>query len=81
MSSGDGMMTMSHGKYVQRDAGRQQATPGAPSHDMRAASESKDGSVKGAPETYTCPMHSDVKSAVPGTCPKCGMTLIKKGKR
>lgn len=28
------------------------------------------------PETYyTCPMHSDVKSAKRGKCPKCGMTL------
>jgi P-type Cu+ transporter len=24
---------------------------------------------------YTCPMHPDVHSAVPGSCPKCGMTL------
>jgi Cu+-exporting ATPase len=24
---------------------------------------------------YTCPMHPDVHSAVPGNCPKCGMAL------
>ena len=24
---------------------------------------------------YTCPMHSDVHSAAPGTCSKCGMAL------
>lgn len=24
---------------------------------------------------YTCPMHPDVRSDKPGTCPKCGMTL------
>ncbi len=24
---------------------------------------------------YTCPMHPDVHSTVPGNCPKCGMTL------
>ena len=26
---------------------------------------------------YTCPMHPDVKSDSPGTCPKCGMKLVK----
>lgn len=25
---------------------------------------------------YTCPMHPEVKSATPGKCPKCGMTLV-----
>ena len=26
-------------------------------------------------KTYVCPMHSDVTSDKPGTCPKCGMDL------
>lgn len=26
---------------------------------------------------YTCSMHPEVKSDVPGNCPKCGMTLVK----
>ena len=25
---------------------------------------------------YTCPMHSEVRQNQPGSCPKCGMTLI-----
>ena len=25
---------------------------------------------------YTCPMHPEVVSGVPGSCPKCGMTLV-----
>ena len=25
---------------------------------------------------YTCPMHSVVRKDKPGTCPKCGMTLV-----
>lgn len=27
---------------------------------------------------YTCPMHPDVKSDKPGSCPICGMDLVKK---
>ena len=27
---------------------------------------------------YTCPMHPELTSAKPGTCPKCGMNLVKK---
>ncbi|MBA4322179.1 MAG: hypothetical protein C0408_05115, partial [Odoribacter sp.] len=27
--------------------------------------------------SYTCPMHSEIISDKPGTCPKCGMELIK----
>ncbi|MEA2491223.1 MAG: hypothetical protein QOH21_3015 [Acidobacteriota bacterium] len=36
--------------------------------------------ARGAPAAvlYTCPMHPEVTSATPGTCPKCGMTLVKK---
>jgi len=26
--------------------------------------------------TYTCPMHPEVNKNTPGTCPKCGMTLV-----
>lgn len=27
-------------------------------------------------EVYTCPMHPEVKMDKPGSCPKCGMTLV-----
>ena len=27
-------------------------------------------------QTFTCPMHAEVKSDKPGTCPKCGMKLV-----
>src|SRR5258706_14203039 len=26
---------------------------------------------------YTCPMHPSVRASSPGTCPVCGMTLVK----
>ena len=29
-------------------------------------------------ETYTCPMHPKIKADKPGSCPICGMTLVKK---
>ena len=29
---------------------------------------------------YTCPMHPEVRSATPGKCPKCGMTLVPEAK-
>jgi Cu(I)/Ag(I) efflux system membrane fusion protein len=33
-----------------------------------------------APETtYSCPMHPEVRSPVPGKCPKCGMDLVPQG--
>ena len=32
--------------------------------------------VEGGGAAWTCPMHPDVVSAEPGTCPSCGMKLI-----
>ena len=26
--------------------------------------------------SWTCPMHAEIRSDTPGTCPKCGMTLV-----
>lgn len=28
--------------------------------------------------TYTCPMHPEITSDKPGSCPKCGMDLVQK---
>lgn len=30
---------------------------------------------------YLCPMHSDVRQATVGKCPKCGMDLLPEGTR
>lgn len=32
-------------------------------------------------QIYLCPMHSDVRQATPGKCPKCGMNLLPEGTR
>jgi hypothetical protein len=39
-----------------------------------AAPEASPGEVV----VYTCPMHPEVVSSAPGTCPKCGMKLVPK---
>ena len=31
-----------------------------------------------ADQWYTCPMHPEVRQASPGSCPKCGMTLVRR---
>lgn len=38
----------------------------------------KDGNEKTTAEIYTCPMHPQIISDRPGTCPICGMDLVKK---
>lgn len=35
-------------------------------------------SIAGNKVIYTCPMHPEEVSDKPGTCPKCGMELVKK---
>jgi len=38
----------------------------------------KDHNSEVAADVYTCPMHPDIIRNKPGTCPVCGMTLVKK---
>jgi len=37
------------------------------------------GNTPAAAPAYVCPMHPEVTSAEPGTCPKCGMKLVVAG--
>jgi Cu(I)/Ag(I) efflux system membrane fusion protein len=46
--------------------------PGAPAAPASAAA----GPAPLPPVLYTCPMHLDVVSDKPGTCPECGMKLV-----
>ena len=43
------------------------------SQDSNFTKESKQDTLES--KKYSCPMHADVKSDKPGTCPKCGMNL------
>ena len=54
-------------------------TPEPPAeHHRHEASPPSKPKPRSAPKTiYTCPMHPEVRSDKPGTCPKCGMTLQK----
>ena len=36
----------------------------------------KEENISASSTTYTCPMHPEVRSDKPGSCPKCGMDLV-----
>jgi len=75
-----GMPGMDHEHHMENMKGmdEMQANPTPP---KPAASASGTPTTK-TPVTakYTCPMHPEVESSVPGNCPKCGMKLIRKEK-
>jgi hypothetical protein len=58
-----------------RDKGN--ANQPATDHSQHAAPRSP-SAAPGSVVVYTCPMHPEVTSNQPGTCPKCGMALVKK---
>ncbi len=43
-----------------------------------AATKDSDNAGNSSTQKYTCPMHPEVISDKPGSCPKCGMDLVKK---
>ncbi|HEX3061944.1 MAG TPA: heavy metal translocating P-type ATPase, partial [Usitatibacter sp.] len=45
-----------------------------PAAEKRASAPGLDSRLRGN-DTYTCPMHPEVRQQGPGTCPKCGMAL------
>ena len=47
--------------------------------DVKSKNSNEAGTEKEG--QYTCPMHPEVVSEKPGSCPKCGMILVKKEKR
>lgn len=53
---------------------RQRSKPEA-SQTPASASLELDSENESTRKTYTCPMHSEVRQAATGSCPKCGMAL------
>lgn len=54
------------------EAKQEQLEPEAPTHREHHMPPPTSG------VEYTCPMHPAVKQDKPGSCPVCGMTLVKK---
>lgn len=46
---------------------------------MNGRESKKEANSLPTQEVYTCPMHHEVRSATPGKCPLCGMTLVPVG--
>ena len=45
-------------------------------HSGHKVTHTPSGTTTSGAAGYTCPMHPEVKSATPGSCPKCGMALV-----
>ncbi|MBZ4415313.1 heavy metal-binding domain-containing protein [Myxococcus sp. RHSTA-1-4] len=54
-----------------RDAGTT-----APGHEHHGSASQPPARDAGTATVYTCPMHPEVRSETPGTCPICGMKLV-----
>ena len=45
-------------------------------HEDHPAAAPPDAAPTAGGATYTCPMHPEIMSDAPGSCPKCGMALV-----
>ncbi len=63
-------------RLVPMDANPAGAKGAAPATPVKPASDERQAPA--IRTVYVCPMHHDVQSDKPGTCPKCGMDLEKK---
>ena len=64
------------GTYTHVDVGRPGAqAPAAEPHQHQHQHEPAETETAAV---YVCPMHPEVTSNAPGTCPKCGMALVER---
>ena len=59
-----------HGRSDQQDSAARDATEAGTTHP-KGHGEARH------PTIYTCPMHPEVRQDRPGSCPKCGMKLVR----
>jgi hypothetical protein len=80
--AGEGHSGHGGGTYRHVDVGREPgaapATPAPSSHE--GEHEHTSGVAESTDVVYVCPMHPEVTSETPGTCPKCGMALVQRRK-
>jgi len=50
--------------------------PVVPAHSPKPESEAAKAQTNGSPGSWICPMHPEIVSSKPGSCPKCGMALV-----
>ena len=68
--------THGHGAHGHGAHGHSEHGHSEHGHSEHGHSEHGHGEHAAAPAQYTCPMHPEVVSDAPGSCPKCGMTLV-----
>jgi hypothetical protein len=64
------------GRYRHVDVGREPEATEAHQHQEEHQHQTGETAAEIAAAGYTCPMHPQVASETPGTCPHCGMALV-----
>ena len=66
-------------QYLTKGAKNDHACCGDHQHHTHTQSDTKTKAPGDFTAIYTCPMHPEIEQQGPGTCPKCGMVLERKG--
>jgi Heavy metal binding domain len=86
MTNTDGSLLCRRGGHNGVDLGEkvdanQRLRGGAAHADLEGIRERRMAQRPNGNQVYLCPMHSDVRRAEPGKCPRCGMDLVPEGTR